>query len=165
MNRSLRAKGALVHRGHFIRCQECVCCMFMRMLLRTCSPSTLPTSHEAAHSVSWQTLLLSQQLQKLKYSSLMRCLQQLIYFDSLRPAVKNIHIHGWIYVMEKEHLYKSICYTQTHCLLFFSVILAASATKWSDCQGFRTITILQSPLCPFLLGRLGLCPGLIHHKG
>lgn len=113
----------------------------------------------------WQTLLLSQQLQKLKYSSLMRCLQQLIYFDSLRPAVKNIHIHGWSYVMEKEHLYKSICYTQTHCLLFFSVILAASATKWSDCQGFRTITILQSPLCPFLLGLLGLCPGLIHHKG
>lgn len=52
INSSLKAKVAPVHQGHFIRCQECVCCMFMCMLLCTCSPSTLPTSHEAAHGVS-----------------------------------------------------------------------------------------------------------------
>lgn len=53
---------------------------------------------------------------KLKYSSLIRCLQHMIYFDVPGPAVENIH--GWCHIMETEYSYSSICYIQTHSLLF-----------------------------------------------
>lgn len=88
---------------------------------------------------------------KLKYSSLIRGLQHMIYFDSPTPAVENIH--GSFYVMETEYSYSSICYIPPPpppCAL--SLILGASATKWLDRLGLQRITTLQSPLSPFHLG-------------
>ena len=72
---------------------------------------------------------------KLKYSSLIRCLQRVIYFDSPMPAVDAM--------LWKQNIHTALSITHRHVPFCFpSLILAASATKWPK----RRALTLQSPL-------------------
>lgn len=60
----------------------------MHLLHAYVNVNVLPYPHMKLPTV---LLALSQQPLKLKYSSLIRCLQHMIYFDIPMPAVENIH--------------------------------------------------------------------------
>lgn len=111
-NQSLMVIKALVYNRLFIiRCSDrvCVCVCVFECALALYPHVKLPTALLA-------DLTALTAAPKLKYSSLIRCLQHMIYFDVPGPAVENIH--GQCHVLETEYSYSSICYIQTRSLLF-----------------------------------------------
>lgn len=88
-NKSLKVKGALAHRGAFYQMQR----MHSLHVHGVCTqaPCTHYPPHMRLPTVFLADLTAPTAAPKLKYSSLIRCLQHMIYFDSPLPAVENIH--------------------------------------------------------------------------